>query len=433
MMRDRPRALRAIAMGVRACALFLPFLTTQVLAQIPVLAADSARVDIRDGDLWLPGGWYCDPAQALDTYLARAGRAPRRIAFITDRDSMAFDLEPGRTVDFVILLAGRDSCHTRISTMRQGFTRTPQVARAGPVEIPIAIRHGKLYLQGSVDGSGPLDLIFDTGADIHVLYPPARRKGAAPERRADAGHAIEIAGLRWDHEPLIEIDRQADRADGIIGYPAFEHCVLEFDFGRMVMTAHDTLPAHAATFTRTAMPYVGSLTAVEATLVGGDAPAIGRFLLDTGASGTVNVFSAFAGTHGFPGPLVRLGTSTSRGVRGIAVRNETALLPELRIAGFVLRELPIHIGASAGGVTSSASGTLNMEVLRRFDLLLDYPNGQAYFRRTGRTDAAFDRPSRGLSWGLVLAVATAIATAWWSQHLLSARRTARVGPEGGGD
>lgn len=432
-VRHAPRSAEkcVVALYVSACGgglllALLAVVPATSRAQVPVLAANSATVDIRDGDLLLEGGWVCDPTNALDIYSARASRQPKRVTFTSDIDSIAFDVLPGRTYDFVILLGGRDACRARISTMRQGFTRSAATGGGGATEIPIAIRHGKLHLQGSINGSKPLDLIFDTGADIHVLYPSAFRKGAdlsfdgssdnvgtggSTRRQTSSANRLEIAGLRWEHEPVLHIERQADRADGIIGYPAFEHCVVEFDFERMVMVVHDSLPAAAASFTRTPMPYSGSLTAVEAVLAGGAKPMRGLFLLDTGGSGSMNMYQEFAAAHGLPGTLRRLGSSTSRGVGGSAVRNMVVVLPELRLAGFALRDVPIHIGASAGGHVSVAGGTLNMDVLRRFDAMLDYPNRQAYFRPNGQFEAPFKRRSGLPSWAMVIAIAVAITTA----------------------
>jgi hypothetical protein len=255
--------------SAHAQALYLLFtvVTAQVgLAQdLPVLKANSTSVDVQDGDRLLKGDWTIAPAVALDVYDVARTTARKRVTFITDIDSMSFDVEPGHTYDFIILLNGRDACRTRISTMTQSYTRIKSTPSTGPDTIPISIRHGKLHLDGRINDSEVLDLIFDTGARISALYPSATSKGAKLQldgttnnigtggttlRVTSSDNRLEVAGLRWDHEPVMYLEKQADRADGIVGCPVFEGKVLEFDYDRMVMVVHDTLPAHAAKFAK---------------------------------------------------------------------------------------------------------------------------------------------------------------------------------------
>src|SRR5262245_40745032 len=129
---------------------------------LPTLRAESRLVDIQDGDRLLKGIWTIDPAVALDVYLARRTSKPKRVTFITDVDSLSFDVQPGRTYDFVILLKGTQACHTRLSTLRQGCTRTGSDPGAAPATLPVTIREGKVHCQGRINGSEVLDLIFDT-------------------------------------------------------------------------------------------------------------------------------------------------------------------------------------------------------------------------------------------------------------------------------
>ena len=369
----------------------------------PILRAHSRTVDVRDGDRLLRGVWNADPASALDVYDARRTRGGKRVTFISDIDSLSFEVRPGDRRDFTILLDDRDSCRTRVSAMA-GAERVGSDSTTDPVTVPIAIRHGKLHLGGTINGSETLDLIFDTGADMNVLYPSALRRGArirfdgtasnsgtggTTVRQTSRDNRLEVAGLRWERETILYVEKQADRADGIIGYPAFEDRIVEIDYDRMVLRVHDTLPPHAG-FARTALLPVGSLTAVAADLAGGWNQASGPFILDTGGTGTVMVNQAFATAHGLRGALRRLGTSRSRGVGSGVVRNEVLLLPELSVAGLVLHGVPVHVELPDPGNAAPPGGALCMDVLRRFNTLLDYPAGQAYFKPS----ATFATPFR---------------------------------------
>lgn len=416
-------------------------------AELPVLRADSRTVDIRDGGRFLEGVWIIDPAVELDIYDAQRTTGGKTVTFITDVDSMSFDVRPGHTYDFVILLNGSESCRTRISTMTRGYTRVGRHS-AGPDTIPITIAHGKLHVRGTVNASEMLDLIFDTGADICSLYPSAIAKGAKLQydgttnnvatggttvRRTSSDNRLEISGLRWDHEPVMYVEKQADRAaDGIVGYTVFQDKVVEFDYDRMVMIVHDALPPHAAEYARVAMPNAGALTAVEVALVNGERRAKGIFVLDTAGTGAMFVNRAFAATHGLHGAMQVLDEGTTRGLGSAGIRSQLVLLPELTLAGFTLRDVPINIELPSDGNEAPPGGVLCMEVLMRFNAILDYRRNDAYFRPNTRFDARFKARDRGMPWPAIAGICVISVLLLAGSAVLLARRrrtTQGVPPE----
>ncbi len=425
---------------VRALCLLVAVIAAQAaLAQqaLPVLRANSAAVDVRDGDRLLKGDWIIDPTAALDVYVVRRTTEKKRVTFITDIDSMSFDIEPGHTYDFVILLNGKDACHTRISSMTQSYRRVDPSPTTGPDTIPISIRHGKMHLEGRINDSQLLDFIFDTGAEISALYPSAIPKGAklwfdgttnnsgtggTTLRQTSSDNRLEIAGLRWDHEPVMYVEKQADRADGIVGYPMFENKVVEIDFDRMVMVLHDTLPAHATGFAKTPMPFSGSLPAVEAVLVNGERRASGLFVLDTAGGGAMVVNQAFAAANGLHGTMKYLGASTSRGVGSVGIRNHLLLLPHLTLAGFDIPNVPINVELPSDGSKAPPGGVLCMEVLQRFNTILDFQRNEAYFKPNASFNAPFKARFRGPPWSVILGIAVVSVASFAGLILLRARR-----------
>lgn len=425
--------------GVWAALLAIAPWTASARDGTVVLRANSALVDVQDGQFFLKGGWVADPTLPLDVYDARRSDGVRRITLTSDVEAVSFDVEPGRVYDFDVVLAGRTTCHTRISTMKRSGQRAGTAAPDGPVTIPITISRGKLHVTGRVNGSSPLDLIFDTGADICVLYPSATAKGAALRfdgtisnsgtggttvRRLTREGVIEVGGLRFEHEPVMFIEKQADEADGIAGYSLFENKNIEIDYDRMVMLVHDALPAHAAGFSRTDMQLSGTLTAVEAELVNGAQRSRGMFLLDTGGSGALLVNQAFATAHDLRGTMPRLGTSTSRGVGSGVVRNDVMLLPELRIAGFAVANVPIDVEVPTAGDHASPGGALCMEVLQRFNTILDYPGNSAYFRPNARFATPFSRRTSGPPIAWWVGAATAIVAGLVAAGVWKSKRAA---------
>ncbi len=372
--------------------------------ELPVLRANSPNVLFLEGGKPMKGEWIVDPKIELDIYDASRSDKSRTITVKTDLDSKIFDVEPGHVYDFVVLLNGKDACKNRISTMRQGFTRVAGTDPSEPVTIPISIENGKLHLKGRINDSQPLDLLFDTGADGCVMYPSAKLKGVAMTfdktaliagggtttlRQVSTDNRLSVADVQWTHEPFIYIEVQADKADGIVGYTVFEDKVVEIDYDRMVMVVRDALPAHAGGFAKTDMPFAGTLTAVEVTMTSGDKTWRGPFVLDTAGTGTLIVNQSFASANEMRGALQKIGTGTSRGVGNVSFQLDRLMLPTLSLVGHTLNDVPIYVELTAQDQNGVSNGVLCMDVLYRFNTILDYPNNLAYFKPNARFGEPF--------------------------------------------
>jgi Aspartyl protease len=397
-------SLRAFYGAIVATALVLASFLVLAHAATPTLKSNSKTIDIRDGERLLKAAWTVDPAVALDVYDAVRTARSKKVTFISDIDSISFDVEPGRTYDFTILLNEKQACRTRISTMTQSFKRGPGAPASGPVSIPISITRGKLHLRGAINGSDMLNLIFDTGADITAVYPSAARAGVALKydgavsnvgtggvtaRQTSSTNQLDVAGLRWEHEPVMFIDKQADVADGIVGYTVFQEKVVEIDFDRMMMTIHDSLPTALDGFNKVAMPFAGALTSVGVALGNDKKRVAGQFVIDTGGTGAMNINHAFAAANPLQDIGPKVGNSRSTGVGPGVVQNEVRLIPEMTIAGFTLRDVPVHIEQAASGDTKAYGGSLNMAVLSRFNFILDFARNEAHFKPNKRFSAPF--------------------------------------------
>jgi hypothetical protein len=95
----------------------LCFVSLALQAQLPVIRANSNQVTIRDGGTVIKGVWIAEPQNRPDRYRTIRSDAVRKVTFYTDLDSIAFTLQPGEKKDFVILLNGKDSCFTEVSTL----------------------------------------------------------------------------------------------------------------------------------------------------------------------------------------------------------------------------------------------------------------------------------------------------------------------------
>lgn len=83
-------------------------------AELPVLRSGVGVLDIQDGEERHVGTWRVSPDADPDVYEARLihGRA-HTVTFSSDVESISFEVEEGRSYDFLVRYQGRD-CRTRI-------------------------------------------------------------------------------------------------------------------------------------------------------------------------------------------------------------------------------------------------------------------------------------------------------------------------------
>jgi len=420
--------------------------------QLPVVHAGSTRVDIQDGNRLLRGIWTVAPEVELDIYYARRSKDERKVTFRTDVDSISFRVLPGQTHDFVVLLEGKHRCRSRISTMREAcrMDGDPNAPAEDVIPFTIGADH-KIHIVGRINDSEPLDLLLDMGADTFVLYPSAQAMnpniridgkagnvgtGGTAIRDFSNDNRVALGRLRWDHESVLLMERQSDRADGIVGHNLFDDKVVELDYDAKLVRIGDAVPKYAAMWTALPIQFKGTLPAVQARFESGREVFEEWLVLDTASSATVYVNRGTAVQQRLPGSMKTLGTSRMRGVGGGTTRNDVLLLPTLGLGSLELRDLQLHVRTKGPEAADGLSGHLGMDVLKRFNTVLDFRNDVAYFAPSALNGTAyrFDYDD-GSGWWFAAAGASPfllVALLWLRRRAIArSRAEARPGCTGG--
>jgi hypothetical protein len=98
---------------------------------LPLIRANSEKVDILDGRVFQKGIWNLSPEAKPDVYQVLEPVVRKRITFYTDTDSVSFEVAPGNIYDFLIVLNKKDTCYTRISATTSASLNAPDKAPDG--------------------------------------------------------------------------------------------------------------------------------------------------------------------------------------------------------------------------------------------------------------------------------------------------------------
>lgn len=263
--------------------------------------------------------------------------------------------------------------------------------------VPIRIENDLLYLGGSLQDAPELAFVVDTGATQTSLDPNVAR---AAGYNAGSAASLLVAKRIFPEQRFALASTEYITAmsgqptAGVLGEPLLSRYSLGVDFDRMhaALLSPEICPASA---TRLPVFTAGGLPFVEGTIPLPDGSrATGLFLVDTGQPRAGIVFaSSFLAAH--PG----LNTGPKLQLPGAGNAPDTTLirLKALRLGPFTLQSPIAGLGpAETSAVNPRLAGVLGLEVLSRFNFVLNERYGSLYLEPNRRMHEPFEADMSGM-------------------------------------
>ena len=291
-----------------------------------------------------------------------------------------------------------------------------------PVTVPAELTQNHVYVQASINGKGPVSLLVDTGANGVMLdRGRARELGLGGEgkiqvRGAGAGSlesqvigavTVSFGGVPLTVastllSPFTALDRHEGRAmDGILGYEAFGHHVIEFDYAAPAVRLHDAAmfqpPPDAI-----AVPFYfyDTKPIIDATVELGDGRSLPvHVLVDTGNRGALVLGAAFvAQNHLLDGPGPRLRAPLGFGVGG-QTRQALGRVAAIHLGPIVVRDVLTQFSDDRRGAMAddAIQANLGSDLMRQFTVWFDYPRRQMWLRKNAHYGEPFAYDASGLA------------------------------------
>lgn len=295
-------------------------------------------------------------------------------------------------------------------------TRTRR-SRAGRkvAAIPFEINGNLIFLQVSVNRSAPLWFILDTGASVNIIKPKRAAElglklegdeafGGTPGAK---GVSLNLTGARLVNQTIFAAPTEplepsvGHTVDGILGYGLFNSFVVEIDYLARRINLYESedyryqgrgeiIPIIIEDNT----PFVH----VRLTQPASNS-AEGKFLVDTGASGALNVFGSFDNAHKFSGSLNRTLQSTGVGFTSKS-RTRTGRIRSLQLGRFIIKDVVASFSPVAEGESNedeAGDGEIGGELLRRFKVIVDYARGRIILEPNARYGEPYHGSLTGVS------------------------------------
>ncbi|SNT38454.1 Aspartyl protease [Ekhidna lutea] len=279
-----------------------------------------------------------------------------------------------------------------------------------------------IFIQLSVDGSEPLDFIFDTGDGLPVID-----LDVAQELGLDLDHAASktsaqgaVKGALIDHNTIelngIVLEKDIElyatslrhlemsigkNIDGIIGYDLLHHYVVKLDYDQGMFELYDQ-PSYVhegfgESFEFKLDNYIPHIEA-QVTLNDGEVLS-GEFFVNTGAGATLDFNTRFAAKNDI---IERTGEHFSYPVAGLSNKETTHYEGRVRNFGFGtfdFEKMPIGISTAKHGIqhNKKVAGIIGNKLLKRFNITFDYSREKIYFVKNRNIDNAFSVNASGLN------------------------------------
>jgi len=270
--------------------------------------------------------------------------------------------------------------------------------------IPFELSGDLIVLKVRVNRSRPLRFIFDTGAGISVIDPQsarALRLRATGKLKLDAtggsvqsgliqSVSLSLAGVEVFNQALatIDLDGMAPffgfKIDGVIGHDFINNFVVEIDYASSLMNlyepqhynytgAGESIPLEIIEKT----PYVRGLVVLN-----GREPIEGKFEIDTGGTGILNLNTPFVDKHKMLETLSKH-TQSKLGGAGGAAAAVKAHVPAIELGSFAIKNplLVFAQGTEGSEGSTTYDGSLDNGLFSQFKMILDYSRSRVILER----------------------------------------------------
>ncbi len=279
---------------------------------------------------------------------------------------------------------------------------------------------GKALLKGYPDS---LNFIFDTGcggvsldsatADHYHLVPQTNVnyiRGIAGKchQKLLQGLSLSVAGIELDSLTVQVSDYDilssvyGEKIDGILGYTFFSRYLVFVNYDSSKMDVYTKGPVKYPRGGFLLHPRLYGLPMLEGRVE--DARDIrSRFYFDTGAGLCLLFSSDFTSDSAIFGPKRKKPFHTQGAGLGGKTDMQLTTLKTFSLGPFHFRQIPTYIFKDAYDVTSypQLGGLIGNDLLRRFNLIVNYARSEIYILPNGNYHTPFDYSYSGLSIALV--------------------------------
>ncbi len=203
--------------------------------------------------------------------------------------------------------------------------------------------------------------------------------GGTADARYSEGNTLIINNLKWDSLTIFVNENSGPDTDGKFGYDLFSGKIVAIDYDKMQMIVYPTLPKLSKRYQK------WKLILKQGTFITGELK-IGKlvyrdtFMFHTGYGGAVLLDPKIGERYDMQSKLKTINTSELKDSYGNVFKIETKSLPQLRVGGKKLKNVPLSFAARSSAIPMKVFGN---GLLKRFNVVFDFQQNEVYLKPNG--------------------------------------------------
>ncbi|WP_293307041.1 aspartyl protease family protein [Pedobacter sp. UBA5917] len=350
--------------------------------QLPIIKANSKTAKILEED-GLTKGWTIDPKTNPDVFTTSKLVKAKSVKFKTDIDSIIFKIKPGEKKDFIVLLNGKDSCLTRITSPEiKNFSKIkPEIHDS----IPLFINsESTIYVKSVLNKIDTLNLNFDSGTtELVITDEVLKNKVKSDPKLYNTYYNLSLGNSDYKTR-VYPAQLTGVGTEGRFGWDLFDGKILELNYDKNVMVVHSVLPKYVSkdkSFTSLNIRYFAELFLIESTIEQSGIKNTDWFLFDTGYHRTAMLDNDLLKNGNFPTDKMEVIKKViMRGATGNEIPVVTANLQTLKLGKYDLKDVPVQLITGNKPLRGANIHILGNEVLKRFNTFFDFQNNVVYLK-----------------------------------------------------
>jgi hypothetical protein len=241
-----------------------------------------------------------------------------------------------------------------------------------------------IFVKSVFNETDTLNLNFDTGTTELVLTNDIlKNRLKSTTKLYNTLYNLKIGNTNYKTK-VYDAELSGHGTDGRFGWDFFKGKIVELNYDNNLMVIHSVLPTNIERnnkFIKLKMDFFEGLFLVESEIKQSGVTNKDLFLFDTGYQRTVMLDNDLLIQGEFPTEKMEVINRTLlKGAQGNEIPVITSNLKELKIGKYKLKNVPVQQLTTSKPLKNKNIHILGNEVLKRFNLFLDFKNNVVYLK-----------------------------------------------------
>lgn len=250
-----------------------------------------------------------------------------------------------------------------------------------------------IFVKAVFNEQDTLDLNFDTGTTELVLTNETiDKKLHTKPKLYNTFYKLRISNRDYSTK-VYDAQLTGHGTDGRFGWDLFRNNVVELNYDQQIMVVHPQLPAavlNNKAYSKLAITYIEGLACILSTITQNGVSVTDTFLFDSGYQRTAMLDNDLLTARSFPAEKMKeIKRVVMKGAQGNEIPVLTAELQSLKIGNYELKNIPVQQIVSNKPLKGRNIHILGNEVLKRFNVFMDFKNNVIYLKPNGLYTASY--------------------------------------------